>query len=1465
MTAIDSAPDQAVAPALAAVADAADRHELEAAWTTGLSGQHDSTDRDRILAAAGRRLGFFDDGADDRLRRRWLEDVVGETRLRGDRPLDPELAPIVTAEIREAFARAEDDLAALRTAVAAGAATDDFSARSPLAAARLRDLGRIAERLRGTGLMALVSDEDARLTRELADSWAFRRRLLAAVPESLRVSRDDLLGWAKGTGADQDLPRLLRRLIRETTQVERIEFPSGTGVAAPGWDGIVECVEGNQFVPDGRSGWEVSVQQSGSDQKARADYDKRVKEVGAEQRRDMDYVAVVCAPWTKARDFENEKRTLGDFRSVRALNVDALEDWLECAPSTTVWLRELMGEPVVGVGLLSAWWAKWLGSTTPALDAGVVLAGRDGKAERLRNLCKQPGGGVVTIGGQVHRDEILAFVAAGLVSPDDPDGQDQSPVDALYVDDHGAAKRLLAAEAAPTPSPHTRALTVVVPSADFAEHLPAGSRHRMIVPIPGGSQTEIVLEAADAAVAAERLRAAGVDHDRADELGSLARMSLMALRRHLAVNPEVHRPRWATGPVEETLRRSLLLHGWDQSRDGDREIVERFVGRPHDEVAETLNGIAGLESGDAPMILTGDIRHVVSPMDTWVLLDHQLTPADIEDFAEIAQEVLTEPDPLHGTAGLERMQAQYDGVRAKHSSTIKRGAATTLALMGSQPPTLLGSVTPALTIADGIVRRILRSANEDESPRTWNVVAEVLPLLAEAGPEAVLAGLRTCLAAQHAFATAMFADRSLDDLGFPPPSPHPRVLDALDVLAWSPNHLMAVFDVLGTLAGNDPGGRYANRPAESLAAIVCPWKPYTSASADDRLAAVRMLRRSHGRVAWSLMLSMLPGSRNVQMPEPRPKYRDWKQAEPVVTQRGYGRVVASVAESLLEDVGDDPGRWVNLIEHFVNLSDPFRRKAITVLDRLADASPDETFKSRVWPKLRDYVNRHRQYSDAKWALPETELAPLDYVLERLRPAEPTILYGHLFSSGMMYIDGVGAVDGWEIFQEALGKRQAEAVETILRGSGIEAVLEFAESVDQPLRVGSALACIAPTLDVVILTEMDAAPEAVTQVALGYFGQRFKSLGWEGIDQLLTDHDLSPRVVADLLRAPPPVELPWTRVDALGGEVAAEYWARVTYYDIGIPSGLDQLLKVSQRLRDACRVDFALMLLCLRSESHGSQPELAEEAAACLELRLTEGSGLDSPKSMLDGYEFTVLMGVLDKHREHLGEGRVARLEWQYYPLLQNDPDFKAPNLYRGLAVDPDFFAWLVELAFKPSNTPPGEPRASSAANHRMALNAFSVLRSWPPSRFAPALDDEGRVDADQLGVWVDRARERLAETQRVEIGDQMIGGALAASPPDPNGDWPGIAVRGLLERLQNDNVDSGLIMAVINQRDVTCRSPNDGGEQERELAESYNAQLRQYREWPRTAAIFANLAQGYEHEAGIHDREAEDTRRGLPI
>ena len=1443
------------------IAGATEFFEFEQAWIDGLrilSASNAGEARSLILAEAGGRLKMFDEIPDDLARRGWLRQVVEEVRLRGDGSLG-ELAAVATNELREAFARAGPAITALRAAVNSGESSQDLATRCPLAADQVRDLGRIAEGLRGSGLLALCSAEDCELARSLARAMKPPIHLVPTVPEYLRVTRDDLLQWAKTGGAATTFPRLIRSLIAETEpSAEPVHMPAGTGVASPGFDGGVRYARGNRFVPAGTSVWELTTQQSGTNAKAVEDYTKRVK------TRRLTNVSRLrtCRPRAplgpKHRNLNPRYSDEGDFSRVSALNVDNLEDWLSCAIATTVWMREQIGTPTVGIRPLAGWWENWLAGTTTPLDERLVLAGREKATTDLRDRCKQSPD-VVTIGGQVHRDEIIAFVAAALVTADT---EGMGVGDVLFVDDHDAAQRLFAQDALSIPPGQQTAgpvLTMVVPSADYARHLPAGSPHRMIVPIPGSTQTEIVLDSVDSGEVSKHFEDDGVELNAAHRLGGLARMSLMALRRRLSVKPELHMPDWAKGTPDRTIRRSLLLGGWNEAREGDREIVARFACN-HEDVTEAL---LQLDADDSPMMLIGESWHAVSPADTWMLLRDQLAPSDLEGFVEIALDVLTASDPLRELTGEEALRAQIDGTQAKYSSQLKHGIATTLALAGSNPPTPHGETTPNSNFAEGTTRRLLKSAMENATPSTWIAVTDTLPLLAEAAPEAVLESLRTCIAEKHAFTESMFTDRDYRFFSFSALSPHLRILNALEVIAWSPDHLLAAVDVLARLASIDPGGQYSNRPDETLASILCPWMPYTSADIEARLKAVLMLRRAHSSVAWPLMLSILPRHHNVQTPGALPQYRDWRTLKPEVTPGERAQTTTEIAAMLIDDVGDDPERWTDLIGRVSDLPEDARRSAGAALVDLASAGSNEAFRSTVWPALRDFVAEHHQFHDAKWALPAADLLPFEQAMDGLRPAEPSISYGELFSDSVWHIDGVGAADGYEEFQKALLPRQTEAVDAVMSSGGFKALFEFAAAVDNPRQVGRALARCRPGLDEQILEAMDSAHEAVTQVALGYFGQRFASLGWQGLEQLLREHELSPQVAADVLRAPPPVARAWTRVEAHGAEVAAEYWSRVSYYDLGIPDGLDQLLEVYRRLLAVDRHELARWLLTLRAKKYASHPEFAEEAAALLEHWL-EHPGGEIKQNAMTSWRLASLFRVLDNHRDHLGTARVAALEWQYHPLLQNDPEFSLPNLYREMLRDLDLFVHFVEIAFMPASAAPDERPPLTTAQQQMALSAWDVLRDWPASQFTPGVDNEDKLDAVSLNEWVDRTREKLAAVDRADIGDQMIGAALASSPADSNGDWPDEAVRNLLERLQSDDVERGFCITLLNQRGVTTRSATDGGNQERELADSYKEQSRRYEQWPRTAALFSQLAKSYVQEGGVLDRQAEISRRGLP-
>jgi hypothetical protein len=251
------------------------------------------------------------------------------------------------------------------------------------------------------------------------------------------------------------------------------------------------------------------------------------------------------------------------------------------------------------------------------------------------------------------------------------------------------------------------------------------------------------------------------------------------------------------------------------------------------------------------------------------------------------------------------------------------------------------------------------------------------------------------------------------------------------------------------------------------------------------------------------------------------------------------------------------------------------------------------------------------------------------------------------------------------------------------------------------------------------------------------------------------------------------------------------------------------------------------------------------------------------------------IGVLARHdlvrvfaylgKSELPTERLARLEWTYLQALGYDAS--PATLSRLLAQDPAFFVDVVSRVYRPSDAD-AEPDEEEVEEHQLteqermvASNAYRLLSEW---KMVPGKQDDGTVDGGTLNVWVADALERLKVSGLLRPGEHHIGAVLAAGPGDPDGFWPCIEIRDLLERLQNVEVEHGMRLAIANRRGATSRGVFDGGDQERELAAIHREQAGRFADkWPRMAAILEDLAQSYERQARRHDAEAERLRRGF--
>jgi hypothetical protein len=191
-------------------------------------------------------------------------------------------------------------------------------------------------------------------------------------------------------------------------------------------------------------------------------------------------------------------------------------------------------------------------------------------------------------------------------------------------------------------------------------------------------------------------------------------------------------------------------------------------------------------------------------------------------------------------------------------------------------------------------------------------------------------------------------------------------------------------------------------------------------------------------------------------------------------------------------------------------------------------------------------------------------------------------------------------------------------------------------------------------------------------------------------------------------------------------------------------------------------------------------------------------------------------------------------------------------LYAQLAREPSGFVDLVTAAFRGNNERRRQLNEQGASHAR---NAYEVLSKW---RRVPGLDDNGIVDSAMLMEWVKTARLLLAERDRADIGDELIGQLLSGSPEGSDAIWPAEPVRELIENIGSQQLEAGMHIGRLNARGMTSRGMYDGGRQERALAIKYQDWASKTGpRWPRTARMLRSLSESYEREAQRNDAEAD--------
>lgn len=872
----------------------------------------------------------------------------------------------------------------------------------------------------------------------------------------------------------------------------------------------------------------------------------------------------------------------------------------------------------------------------------------------------------------------------------------------------------------------------------------------------------------------------------------------------------------------------VLIGSWQDKSQFDLDAVAQILGVSYEDWLRKAREL--LHAPDSPLSLKNGVWRVVNRAELWTLLGSRILDQNLDVFRSLAISVLKESDPAFELPAEERYAASIHGKVLKCSIALRQGIAEGLAILGNHPQACENC---SLEKADATTVLVVREVLADADWKLWGSLNGLLPTLAEAAPREFLDGVGRALSLNPCPFDELF---SQEGDGITGGNYLTGLLWALEGLAWDEQNLVRVCNALAELASHDPGGKWANRPSNSLATILLPWLPQTLASVEKRKVAVRSILTDWPGIAWSLIIQLLPGRHQTSSGSHKPRWRksipdDWEKG---VTQSEYWQQATFYAELSVRLAGHDSVRLSVLIDHFDSLP---KSAFDQLLDNLASSQilemPEEQRLS-IWDHLTKFTHKHRKYSDAQWALPDELLTRIELVADRLAPTNPTNLYQHLFS-GREYelYDDEG---NWEEQSKKLSDRRKVAIQEIFQQTGVEGVIRFAESVSNSFYVGYALGDIDDEVFEHSLLPgfLDSIESKHKTLAGGFIWRRYSLKNWQWCDEI-DKSDWSPEQIGLFLACLPFTKEAWDRASQWLASNEREYWNRT---DANAYQVEGDFAFAIEKLIEYGRPNAAID--CLGRMRH-AQVQLDIEQ--CIRALLAAVSSNEPSRSM-DGYQIVELIKYLQTEPS-VNSDDLFRVEWTYVSLLDNHRGATPKHLENKLATDPEFFCELIGLIYrsKKEDQPKVENDERSEA---IATNAWRLLNEW---KTPPGTQADGSFSGDFFTKWLQRVKELSAESGHLEVALINVGEVLVHSPADPDGLWIQHTVAAALNDRDADEMRNGYSTGVYNSRGVHWVDPT--GKPEKELAQQFRNKAEEIENagFSRFAVTLRNLADGYERDA----------------
>lgn len=1238
----------------------------------------------------------------------------------------------------------------------------------------------------------------------------------------------DLQHWADSKESEGLMPELVRRLIHASiTDIARISFPNEDCVDLPGFDGVLEYSSSSTYIPSGKVAFEIGTNQE-QKSKADGDYNKRTENTSEDERIITHFVFVIPRKWKNATVWERKRDKEGKWKSVRVLTAVELEDWLSVCPTVAVWLAVKMGKinETAKLKSLEEYWNNWsTNSKGIVLDKGILLGGREYECKRLLDYIKQPSEIFLQ---SSSRDESLAFVVAAIMNSGNQGLIDRS----IVVLDDASAQAMVE---------QYKNIVVITNSTNRDLGYAIQKNHNSIIYVsrplempPYGISIE--LSAHDYLKFQQALEKSGYRDDEARNIARSCGRSVAILRHQL--NFDASTPEWVKKDDIQKIIPLLLVGRWNESYKEEQRLLSELSDANYGEVSMLVQ--RWLYFDCSPLCRKGNCWYIVSPYDTFLNIRSYITERIFARFAKVLKEALFDLDP-NAMNHLNPDQPIYTLGKRKFTGLIREGLCHSLILIAIL-------CDDRQELVDEIVRDILK----DTDMQWWLTYTheDVIPLIAEASPDAYLQYIENDLKKENSLMMRLFIPiKKKGFFGMEWEVNYSNVLFALEMIAWMPKYMMRVCCILAQLSTIINDSNYVNKPINSLMEIFRVWYPMTTVETSERCKALHTLYRHFPDVTIDLCFMIVENWKHRYDNQPTRVSR-WRLKEinlnSAITYKEVFQELQTVCDIVVNHDNLNTEQTIKVLSMALDcrLTKELRGKLRNYL-----VKRQEVLKSQnsFYQELKGKINRFRSIPDARWQIPNEELAEFENLMESITPDNVLDRLVFMFDGNVHEMPKIRAITDDDLRIKAVLELRKDAAAQILSTVGVDEVFKYAERLNHPEYLMQGLGSCDSAINVFDDVYRYARVNYGRLTYIKTFFNSYASTDRESFLQcVMVWHDDS-FIWYPISGIYPDDDL-WGVVDNFNEQQQLDFW-RHAYAGHLPPERIEYLLDNYQK---AGNVDQMISIISHIIHYEGHYQLNHDLIVNRMHFAM---SRMNSEVLHSRDYEIDCILKWIEKHPDTT-DMDIMKLELPY--IIVSDEGIKEWRAYHIIVNSPQYMFEMLDNAFYSEDPDIKEKEILFRNEHpeQVGMSEFCG-RFLLNISTTPCTEEDGSINLERLNDYITQLQEKAEGKGKLVMANHLIGQLLGNHPGCIQGEPP-VAICEIIEELNNADINNSFYTKIYNRLGSTVRGPFDGGEIEWNRFERFTKTAKRLSmEYLVITSIYEELAKMYSKEAKNQDVESE--------